>query len=1012
MLVHGQRETHRRGIFTMATSIRCTLPNCSCECFAPGKTQLRTCEQCRHGWVAHAMDKLSSGHAFPSLLVEVVHSDIAFDIASLMLYGTQAAPIRLRILLDRLFSVLKSEEVDRILQGLGWAQEDYARGYILQDQDGKVLQHWSVATREEELVILNQFLRFGETKSIAEVMLQELQTGDSQSVQKKNESDIRAFIERIGGRRNANNTFDIPDVEILPSTPSSSRTLAKPRQDNEGLKPGKTQQSVTQRETSQSSTIPAHNIHLANLEQTVLKAGVVQPTSRSRTRTASLNSNLQTVKRSPTTQLNSTQAERSTSGSSAPTFLSSHVSMFPATTKRFSSFSFKGHRKMALSKRRNWTPFSSLANSKQVKCNTCNKWFYDKGTWKIHFGAVHLKVKYRCKVEGCNMAFSSLRSRNRHSSNPNPRIHRFVHNSRRGNKRRGGLQREDLQLQDRGQDEQGNGIGEEDVTMVTDDVTILSEEANKTATVDDGDNILVGEEGEANGEGEGEGNCATDVAFLSPNNSASQATSPDETTKHQNSSDDNLVMDLVKEEVEDSTVKSNLMETQPVPEPSQPSRGSPSFTVHHFKKRKSNAPRKVTILKQEEDEDCQVEGVIFKTEDTEAQNEDMQDAEEEETGIDLEEIAEYQTTSPQEDRDPPSNEYHYVPTGAFSQKGQTSSGGVSIIRSQNIENMHLEQDSIRNQVAEQLGIGIDTCYFINDEGLPSCYLCSKTFQSKQTVKVHYQNVHLKLMHACTIEGCNAMFPSRRSRDRHSTNFNLHRKLFEKGVPLKDSYDQTQPLNQTYCPPMGNAPDLAQSSNHSLSDSNSTNSSEGVRNRHKQLRLDTSLNVENIDNSILEPSPNEIDLQLTRQELPSSTKHRYTMQDSNPTSSSFSASTPQQRYIMQVDQNGLSPLAYNHTYNSPSAAPATSPKDLYPVKFVGNLICNICKKAYSTKDTLRTHYKNIHLREMHKCTVQGCNLMFSSVRSRNRHSQNPNLHRHCVGSDDNPGETDHVDLGNN
>ncbi|XP_038071454.1 uncharacterized protein LOC119740264 isoform X2 [Patiria miniata] len=61
MLVHGQRETHRRGIFTMATSIRCTLPNCSCECFAPGKTQLRTCEQCRHGWVAH--DSLTEAQA-------------------------------------------------------------------------------------------------------------------------------------------------------------------------------------------------------------------------------------------------------------------------------------------------------------------------------------------------------------------------------------------------------------------------------------------------------------------------------------------------------------------------------------------------------------------------------------------------------------------------------------------------------------------------------------------------------------------------------------------------------------------------------------------------------------------------------------------------------------------------------------------------------------------------------------------------------------------------------------
>lgn len=59
----------------------------------------------------------------------------------------------------------------------------------------------------------------------------------------------------------------------------------------------------------------------------------------------------------------------------------------------------------------------------RVSCSACAKTFYDKGTLKIHFNAVHLKIKHRCTVEGCNMMFSSLRSRNRHSANPNPRLH-------------------------------------------------------------------------------------------------------------------------------------------------------------------------------------------------------------------------------------------------------------------------------------------------------------------------------------------------------------------------------------------------------------------------------------------------------------------------------------------------------------------------------------------------------------------------------------------------------------
>ncbi|TRY85520.1 hypothetical protein DNTS_033443, partial [Danionella cerebrum] len=152
----------------MRYAIRCTLVNCTCECFQPGKIHLRTCDQCKHGWVAHArpafmqrssqhkeitpeikeanagsnsachfcvrtaLDKLSTQHLYHPTQVEIVQSNVVFDISSLMLYGTQAIPVRLKILLDRLFSVLKQDEVLHILHGLGWTLRDYVRGYILQ----------------------------------------------------------------------------------------------------------------------------------------------------------------------------------------------------------------------------------------------------------------------------------------------------------------------------------------------------------------------------------------------------------------------------------------------------------------------------------------------------------------------------------------------------------------------------------------------------------------------------------------------------------------------------------------------------------------------------------------------------------------------------------------------------------------------------------------------------------------------------------------------------------------
>lgn len=75
---------------------------------------------------------------------------------------------------------------------------------------------------------------------------------------------------------------------------------------------------------------------------------------------------------------------------------------------------------------------------------------------------------------------------------------------------------------------------------------------------------------------------------------------------------------------------------------------------------------------------------------------------------------------------------------------------------------------------------------ISDKDQPiKCGACRKVFHNHFGVKTHYENAHLKLLHKCNIDGCNAAFPSKRSRDRHSSNLNLHRKL------LSTSNDQQQ-----------------------------------------------------------------------------------------------------------------------------------------------------------------------------------------------------------------------------
>merc|ERR1719495_1435667 len=56
-------------------------------------------------------------------------------------------------------------------------------------------------------------------------------------------------------------------------------------------------------------------------------------------------------------------------------------------------------------------------------------------------------------------------------------------------------------------------------------------------------------------------------------------------------------------------------------------------------------------------------------------------------------------------------------------------------------------------------------------------------------------------------------------------------------------------------------------------------------------------------------------------------------------------------------------------------------------------CTVCLKTFCDKGALKIHFSAVHLREMHKCTVEGCTMMFSSRRSRNRHSANPSPKLH-------------------
>ncbi|GLD69456.1 zinc finger protein basonuclin-2-like protein, partial [Lates japonicus] len=497
-------------------SVRCTVSGCSCVCFKPGGTKLRSCDRCGHGWVAHALEKLQAQPSSSCGPVEVALPGLVFDLSSLVLYGAQAIPVRLKILLDRLYSILTPEQVSHILHTLGWNLGDYVRGYMLQSPSGKVLDRWMMVTPEEELLILKQFLRFGETRPIVELMtlqclaaVNHLSDPELKPAPKTRHSNISTFIEHnrgtLGTFRKSrgdsrlvagvcrfeksslsnhddtvhpfenfpgglslllpfhfpSSTFQClvpPTKDLVPPTkftqclqkPSGTKLAERYRQDggrgaqendpilqqSKGELALKIKADPDKPNPGRSLWHPNPCVHsnqgldlhrvLAKQENTT---SVSPPLNNSFIPTSSSPhpSISSTSSASPPKIYQKLQGSSPTSFHPLPSFSSSFLCPLPT-----SSFSSTLHGLPPSSSSLHPLPSSpcslpstSTAGGRKgrVCCGVCGKSFYDKGTLKIHYNAVHLKIKHRCTVAGCTMVFSSLRSRNRHSANPNPRLH-------------------------------------------------------------------------------------------------------------------------------------------------------------------------------------------------------------------------------------------------------------------------------------------------------------------------------------------------------------------------------------------------------------------------------------------------------------------------------------------------------------------------------------------------------------------------------------------------------------
>ncbi|XP_053573392.1 zinc finger protein basonuclin-1 isoform X2 [Bombina bombina] len=784
----------------MNEAIRCTLVNCICLGFKPGKINHRHCEQCRHGWVAHALSKLRIPHFYPTSQVEIVQSSVVFDISSLMLYGTQAIPIRLKILLDRLFSVLKQEEVLQILHSLDWTLQDYIRGYVLQDGSGKVLDHWSIMTVEEELATLQQFLRFGETKSIVELMAIHEKEGYSVLVPStRTNSDIRAFIESSNPRSSPilpssldkmspsslhpfenminNMAFTLPFQFFSPVPPPLIGSppeipLMERNQDrgNESKQDVHISYSESSFLTSSSASFILENESSISAQDVIAKADDDSPLSDSSSHNTMANYDMSSV--SPESKLNA--GDRNSTGPR------------------------KG----------------------RVFCTACEKTFYDKGTLKIHYNAVHLKIKHRCTIEGCNMVFSSLRSRNRHSSNPNPRLHMPMNRNNRDKDLRNGLI---ISVS-----EEHKRLGPKTTSLDSRHATNYSNTNYSNSGVDPKLQPGLPNVGQ--------------TCMLFPNLKTVQPVLPfyrSPVTPAELANTPGILPSLpvvtssISEKLNSSDFPLDTMPKKKSRKSSMPIKiqkdtlEAPDENTENVSS-EDDIPKQITSMltfdtfdksggspvSSGQERDLRLSSVLFKTNEAETQSFQSSLA------------TDYQNTSsdsegefhPQEETN---HKQTLVSKEDFNKNKYEQSNHFNVVRQLPESSLHNKErpkhtdseDSTEFQqyplngglygdISNKTSVFEDSADLergdvfhesAKDECRFHCEICKKAFKNPYSVKMHYKNVHPKEMHLCTIDGCNAAFPSRRSRDRHSSNLNLHHKLL-----TKDALElQSNPYNIPY-----------------------------------------------------------------------------------------------------------------------------------------------------------------------------------------------------------------------
>ncbi|KFM80121.1 Zinc finger protein basonuclin-2, partial [Stegodyphus mimosarum] len=927
-----------------------------------------------------------------------------------MLYGTQAIPVRLKILLDRLFSVLQHEEVLQVLHGFGWTYEDYARGYIIQDPAGLVLDRWLLASREEEPLILQQFLRFGETKAIAQqLLLQESSERTEFVIQPpRTESDIKKFIERTNRSVVGSSLFKqhgshiYSHVTCMPTLPmvgqkpafrhpsssvSSTHSVSptasspvnctspiavSPLNKLQNMQPydfrrDKSSPELLPKNEMTSNPCPSYTVgslvsptsSVPNVSLTTSSLTIASNANHSSTYTTSSSKEEHDIKEEGVYYSEEEEKDDLTNGAINLTRSSISSSYMDSV---FAAKKVRHLRKSANPMKRRWNPIvlatlstNPATGKKRVQCHVCLKTFCDKGALKIHFSAVHLREMHKCTVEGCNMMFSSRRSRNRHSANPNPKLH--TPNYRRKINPHDGRAANPYPLMPPSgildftngvisyssgpQDGDSSSISDEEQRMVTRSVNAPLDHRNEpNPTVEVPEKPPLTEE---------------DVALPL-------------TKKFRIEQD---VTDNCKDEGIDLSMKEDR-------------RASDRFS-------RNISERVAVIDKSPEPLELSKKAEETKTSDvSDSMKEDKPESERQ--SIIKSEHSNFESHCGEKDRTPTSTK------GVRKRKSlnptkcpTTSDDDLQFVSSDDSSSdTYIDQDNDENGLLDSksdylTSDGSDSINDIDDlddnsenggekiDEKPQICRKSETPPSSSVVVTTAQTSSEK-------NNIERVLPNQERYNGFNVS-NLEKFRYEMSInQVRDNDDISEdPLRHLESLSLGAFTNIMNLNNRVNLSQHGTNVSSGVSYHAPGLGL-ASITTTTAPNRVESPAMNRIPPLISN-----SGSHPH---PPPPLASNCHLNSSDTENSMSDQQMPLPPV-----YRDASMIGSVE----IPVDKENPRRCTACGKIFQNHFGVKTHYQNVHLKLMHKCTVEGCNAAFPSKRSRDRHSANLNLHRKLLST---------------